>query len=642
MFISTTASIYLADTRTTRKFVYLPAASTAQGRAITIKDYYGNAFLSSFTISTLGLDRIDTYSNAITLSNDFQSVELIGAGPTNWSLVNNYTGGLVAAQRSSLLLGIPNLSLWLDPTDASTMTFSAGNSTDVLSWGDKSSNAYSFVPVNSNIRSQRSTNCIVINQSTSHYLSQQNIPGTQQSDFFCVVLDRSLRGPLTGIVQNADMMFLETDGRYHSQFFADGQETFTTLATNGITQGFFIYQGSLYHVSENNGAINRFQSGAFALISTATTTVSLRGGAVYEGRVYIPFNGGINVMNPNVTLQRIAPAFTSNFIGTAVWNNEIYFGNATTTFAAFKYTPYGTTLTNVGNTGTQNVGRMIVYNGGLYMVGESTGTFLQLYNGGNVWASVFGQNFTLSRLFMVFSNTLVYGQANTQRIIEWRQETGSLFLGSNNLTASAANLSVINYRGRIWTPTSANNANTYSQFLFSGKNRGTQGSSEFIQVNTQTFTTQPIGAVVYDGSLFIGSQSAANVLRYGNGTTVDTNVSSINAVVAGAPRIVMLRKNQTNCGLWVNGTELSNRNVSFTYNNLSPQQTYIGGMAGTILTYNSDPGRDHFEGALYEVLNYTSTLTTDNRQRIEGYLAWKYGIQTYLPVGHPFINSPPT
>jgi prepilin-type N-terminal cleavage/methylation domain-containing protein len=33
--------------------------------------------------------------------------------------------------------------------------------------------------------------------------------------------------------------------------------------------------------------------------------------------------------------------------------------------------------------------------------------------------------------------------------------------------------------------------------------------------------------------------------------------------------------------------------------------------------------------------------TTDERQRIEGYLAWTYGIQSTLPTGHPFINSPP-
>lgn len=639
MFLSTTTSVYLVDTRTTRKFVHLPAASTAQGRSITFKDYFGNASLSTFTISTIGLDRIDTFSNTVVLNSDFESIEVIAAGRTNWSIVNNYSGGLVASQRSSILFNIPNLSLWLDATDLSTMTTSVGASNDILFWGDKSSNAYSFAPVNSNYRSQRSTNCIVINQSTSHFLSQQNIPATQQSDFFCVLLDRSQRGPLVGLAQSADMMLWETDRRYHSQFFADGQETFTTLTLANTAHSFFIYQGNLYCLSETTGAISRYQGGGFTILSTATTTVSLRGGAVFDGLVYIPFNGGINVMDPNIQLRRVAPAFTSNFISPCVFQNEIYFANLTTTFPVMKFTPFGTTLTNVGNVGLQSGGRLIVYNGGLYLYGNGTGTFLQLYNGGNFWTSPFGQNYTNSVTAAVFSNTLIYNVAS--RLIEWTTNSGALFLASNTNNSPPNTMTPLNYRGRMWLPSQVGNVTFNYVTYLTGKNRGTQGSTEIVQVNTQLFYFLA-ASVVYDGSLFIGRTTDNNIIRYGNGATVDVNVSSVNTVVAGLPRIVMVRKNQTNCGLWVNGVQLSNQVVNFTYSNQGAQQMYIGGTAGTILNYYSDVGRDHMEGAMYEVLNYTSTLTTDDRQRVEGYLAWKYGIQTFLPVGHPYISFPPT
>jgi hypothetical protein len=30
------------------------------------------------------------------------------------------------------------------------------------------------------------------------------------------------------------------------------------------------------------------------------------------------------------------------------------------------------------------------------------------------------------------------------------------------------------------------------------------------------------------------------------------------------------------------------------------------------------------------------------RQRIDGYLAWKYGLQANLSVAHPYRNAPPT
>lgn len=44
---------------------------------------------------------------------------------------------------------------------------------------------------------------------------------------------------------------------------------------------------------------------------------------------------------------------------------------------------------------------------------------------------------------------------------------------------------------------------------------------------------------------------------------------------------------------------------------------------------------------LFEVLMFNSTLSTSDRQRLEGYLAWKWGSVASLPAGHPFKNSPP-
>jgi len=43
-----------------------------------------------------------------------------------------------------------------------------------------------------------------------------------------------------------------------------------------------------------------------------------------------------------------------------------------------------------------------------------------------------------------------------------------------------------------------------------------------------------------------------------------------------------------------------------------------------------------------EVILYNSVLTTLQVQQIEGYLAWKWGLQANLPVGHPYKNAPPS
>jgi len=44
---------------------------------------------------------------------------------------------------------------------------------------------------------------------------------------------------------------------------------------------------------------------------------------------------------------------------------------------------------------------------------------------------------------------------------------------------------------------------------------------------------------------------------------------------------------------------------------------------------------------LFEVLMFNSTLSTTDRQKLEGYFAWKWGTVASLPAGHPFKNSPP-
>jgi hypothetical protein len=44
---------------------------------------------------------------------------------------------------------------------------------------------------------------------------------------------------------------------------------------------------------------------------------------------------------------------------------------------------------------------------------------------------------------------------------------------------------------------------------------------------------------------------------------------------------------------------------------------------------------------LFEVLMFNSTLSTTDRQKLEGYLAWKWGTVASLPAGHPYKNSPP-
>jgi len=49
-----------------------------------------------------------------------------------------------------------------------------------------------------------------------------------------------------------------------------------------------------------------------------------------------------------------------------------------------------------------------------------------------------------------------------------------------------------------------------------------------------------------------------------------------------------------------------------------------------------------WDGVVCEIVSYGSTLTTTDRQKMEGYIAWKWNLVSLLPAGHPYKNSRPT
>lgn len=59
---------------------------------------------------------------------------------------------------------------------------------------------------------------------------------------------------------------------------------------------------------------------------------------------------------------------------------------------------------------------------------------------------------------------------------------------------------------------------------------------------------------------------------------------------------------------------------------------YIGTRADSVTTLTA---------SVAEVIVYSTTPTEIQRQTIEGYLAWKWGLVASLPASHPYKNYPP-
>jgi hypothetical protein len=79
-----------------------------------------------------------------------------------------------------------------------------------------------------------------------------------------------------------------------------------------------------------------------------------------------------------------------------------------------------------------------------------------------------------------------------------------------------------------------------------------------------------------------------------------------------------------------NGTSRATNTQSITSTTSDP--FYIGAFGGL---------GQYYSGQLAEVIIYNRTITSTERIQLEGYLAWKWGLQANLAVGHTYISRNP-
>jgi hypothetical protein len=84
--------------------------------------------------------------------------------------------------------------------------------------------------------------------------------------------------------------------------------------------------------------------------------------------------------------------------------------------------------------------------------------------------------------------------------------------------------------------------------------------------------------------------------------------------------------------LFLNGTQDATMTSSFAFFGTG------GYMVLGYIPFNPS----YLTGTIYEVIIYNTVLTTSQRQNVEGYLAWKWGLQGSLPSTHPFKSADPS
>jgi len=102
--------------------------------------------------------------------------------------------------------------------------------------------------------------------------------------------------------------------------------------------------------------------------------------------------------------------------------------------------------------------------------------------------------------------------------------------------------------------------------------------------------------------------------------------ATCNTSPSPAAAVYNLWKSGSNIGMTATGTPtVSNTTTTATM--------FIGGRNnGTVLPQ---------QGNMHEIVIYAGTLSTTNREKIEGYLAHKWGLAGNLPAGHTYKTTPP-
>ena len=233
--------------------------------------------------------------------------------------------------------------------------------------------------------------------------------------------------------------------------------------------------------------------------------------------------------------------------------------------------------------------------------------------GCKAWFDAFDSSYTLS-------STTVTG---------WTNKSGNANASTGSGTVSV-NLATLNGKSSVRFPAGANYLNVGSlTYTTSYRNQffvvtvGATGSPYFYLNANDAVCGQCYSWS--DGDIEINKLGTGGIVTTPTGYFGTTSFVSICTSAGG------------NTGIWVNGVS-----QTLTLNNVGTGGFWSTGSASPTLGGQSGTTTGTLD--MYELLQYDGILTTTQRQQIEGYFAWKWGIQASLPGSHPYasINPNPT
>lgn len=203
--------------------------------------------------------------------------------------------------------------------------------------------------------------------------------------------------------------------------------------------------------------------------------------------------------------------------------------------------------------------------------------------------------------------------------------------------------------------TGATNKPTYSQpFISNGRNALYFNSfnSQYMTLDPtklptglSSFTTFCVSTPQNDGTINNKSILTWGTLTSGNGVRYyfsggSSNISYMTFQLVARSPITDTINVQNNYSIFGSTNSASAGTTTYRNGNLINGMATlynIGTTVGHIGTY--DGSSQFFVGAIGEILIYNRLVSITERQQIEGYLGWKWGLQASLPQPHPYYTT---
>jgi hypothetical protein len=178
--------------------------------------------------------------------------------------------------------------------------------------------------------------------------------------------------------------------------------------------------------------------------------------------------------------------------------------------------------------------------------------------------------------------------------------------------------------------------NVAGLFIIAVRNITTAPSSGRSDIIGMTFASD---STRYRALLTVGAtanKSTSGGRRVGSESSFTGAVSSANfATGSFALQAVRIDYTSGNVAQFIDGTQDGSATIGTTGNSESTN-------TAAIKMGRFDVSFAALTGDVAEVIVCDAALSTGDRQKLEGYLAHKWGLTGNLPAGHPYLSAPPT